>query len=156
MSATTRMLLSHNCVLPEGQVLSLSRQDFATVFAEGLQSHAGIQCGPIDNPHWMVEIIFDGQQYTPMAIAELCGHSLGSHRSAEQPKSITQFTVMLLGGMKTTPAVGSSPTSLQTGEWGVDVVETVSPDVFLTGMNWETVIKDKPSEQIFKVTHVVE
>ncbi len=156
MSETSRMLLSHNCALPEGLVKVLSRADFVTVFAESLQSYPDIQCRPIENPHWVVEIIFDGQQQTPIGIAELCAQSLSSCRSAEQPKNPEHHTVMLLGGMKTTPAAGASPTSLQPGEWGVDVVETLSPEQFLVEMNWDTVIKDKPSEQIFKVTHGVE
>ena len=71
-------------------------------------------------------------------------------------KEIDRHTVMLLGGLKMTPAMGTSPTSLQPGEWGVDVVETTSPEQFLAGLNWETITANKPPEQIFKVTHIVE
>ncbi len=156
MLTTTRMLLSHNCTLPEGQVSTLSRDDFANVFIEELKSHTDIQCSLIENPHWMVEILFDAQQKFPTEVAALCAQSLGARRLAEPARKIDSYTVMLLGGIKTTPAMGSSPTSLQPGEWGVDVVETASPEQFLAGLNWETVTASKPSEQIFKVTHVVE
>lgn len=156
MTVTTRMLLSHNCTLPDGQVSSLSRADFANVFIAGLKTHSDIQCSLIENPHWVVEVLFDGQQKSPTDIAKLCAQSLGSKRLAEPDKKIASHTVMLLGGLKTTPASGTSPTSLQTGEWGVDVVETVSPDQFLAGLNWDTVTASKPPEQIFKVTHIVE
>lgn len=155
MTTTTRMLLSHNCTLPQDQVHLLSRMDFANVFIEGLKPHTDCQCCLIENPHWIVEILFDGQQKTPTEIATLCAQILSSHRAAEQSNSLGNHTVMLLGGVKTTPALGPSPTSLQTGEWGVDVVETLSPEEFLAGLNWEAVVKGKSSEQIFKVIHVV-
>ncbi len=156
MTAPTRMLLSHNCTLPEGQVAPLSRDDFANIFIEGLKSHADIQCSLIENPHWMVEVLFDGEQKSPTEVATLCAQSLGAQRLAEPDKVIASHTVMLLGGLKTSPAMGASPTSLQPGQWGVDVVETVSPDQFLAGLNWDTVTASKPPEQIFKVLHVVE
>ncbi|NEO87688.1 MAG: DUF2656 domain-containing protein [Spirulina sp. SIO3F2] len=150
-----RMLLSHNCTLSPTQVQVLTRTDFATVFIEGLKPHPDIQCSLIENPHWIVEVIFDGEQKTPTEVAELCAQCLGAHRSTEPGKGLDSYKIMLLGGIKTTPARGTSPTSLQPGEWGVDVVETVSPEQFLANVNWETVIQGKPSEQIFKVIHAV-
>ena len=83
MTVTTRMLLSHNCTLPDGQVSSLSRADFANVFIAGLKTHSDIQCSLIENPHWVVEVLFDGQQKSPTDIAKLCAQSLGSKRLAE-------------------------------------------------------------------------
>ena len=156
MSTITRMLLSHNCTLPEEHVSSLSRQDFANVFIEGLNTYTDIQCSLIDNPHWMVEILFNTQQTPPTDVATLCAQSLGAQRLAEPARQVNRYTIMLLGGIKTTPAMGNSPTSLKPGEWGVDVVETISPEQFLAGLNWETVTASKPPEQIFKVTHIVE
>ena len=154
MTATTRMLLSHNCTLSEGQVFPLSRDDFAQVFIDGLKDHADIQCSLIENPHWIVEVLFNNQ--APTDVAKLCAQTLAARRIAEPNKQIQRHTVMLLGGIKTTPAMGTSPTSLQPGEWGVDVVEAVAPDQFLAGLNWDTVTANKPSDQIFKVTHVAE
>ena len=156
MTEMTRMLLSHNCTLPEGQVASLSRDAFAQVFIDGLKAHRDIQCSPVENPHWMVEVLFDPKQKSPTQVAELCAQSLGDQRLSEPDRAVDSYTVMLLGGIKSTPAMGTSPMSLQPGEWGVDVVETVTPDQFLAGLNWDTVTASKPSEQIFKVTHVVE
>ncbi|MEM6255390.1 MAG: DUF2656 family protein [Cyanobacteria bacterium P01_D01_bin.156] len=156
MSAPTRMLLSHNCTLTADQVATFSRADFAQVFIDGLKSHGDIQCSLIENPHWVVEVLFDGEQKSPTEIAALCAQSLADQRLADPDKAIDSHTVMLLGGLKTTPAMGSSPTSLKPGEWGVDVVETVSPDQFLAGLNWDTVIASKPPEEIFKVLHIVE
>lgn len=152
---TIRMLLSHNCTLSSTEVQVLTRTDFATVFIEGLKFYTDIQCCLIENPHWIVEVIFDGEQKTPTEVAELCAQCLGAYRSAEPDKGLNSYKIMLLGGIKTTPARGTSPTSLQPGEWGVDVVETVSPEQFLANVNWEIVIQGKPSEQIFKVIHAV-
>lgn len=150
------MLLSHNCALTSEQVSSLSRSDFASIFIEGLKSEQNYQCRLIDNPHWIVEIIFDEQQTSPTEMAKLCAKCLSSYRSTNQIKKLDNHIVMLLGGMKTTPAPGTSPTSLQQGQWGVDVVETVSPEQFLADINWETIIKEKSSQDIFKVIQIVE
>ena len=149
------MLLSHNCTLPSGQVSELSHDDFANVFIEGLKPYSDIQCSLIENPHWIVEVLFDDQQKNPTEVAKLCAQSLCTQRSAETGREIQSYTIMLLGGIKTTPVLGSSPTSLQPGEWGVDVVETSSPDQFLAGLNWESVTASKSPEEIFKVIHTV-
>lgn len=147
------MLLSHNCTLPAGQVANLSRDDFAQVFIDALKPQANIQCSLIENPHWIVELLFT---QPPTEVAQMCAQALAACRMAEPDKQVQRHTVMLLGGMKTTPATGTSSTSLQPGEWGVDVVETVAPDQFLAGLNWDTVTASKPPEQIFKVTHIAE
>ncbi len=156
MSATTRMLLSHHCTLPEGQVSTLSRNDFANIFITGLTAHNDIQCSLIENPHWIVEVLFDAQQNSPTDVAALCAKALSAKRSAEPTKKIDRYTVMLLGGLKTTPVMGASPTALQPGEWGVDVVESSSPEQFLAELNWDAVTATKSPDQIFKVTHIVE
>ena len=148
------MLLSHNCTLPSGQVSKLSRDDFANVFIEGLKAYPDIQCNLIENPHWIVEILFDGQHKSPTDVAKHCARALCTQRSVETDTDAS-YTIMLLGGIKTTPALSPSPTSLRLGEWGVDVVETVSPDQFLAGLNWESVTASKSPEEIFKVTHTV-
>ena len=153
----TRMLLSHNCTLPDGTVLSLSREDFAQVFIKGMQSSSDIQCSLIENPHWIVELVFSSAHHSPTEVANHCAQQLASFRTADTThQASNQHTVMLLGGVKTTPAAGSSPTSLQQGEWGVDVVETLNPEAFLQGMNWDGAIATKAPDQVFKVTAAVQ
>lgn len=44
-----------------------------------------------------------------------------------------------------------SPDALQTGEWGLDVVETASAAQFLQKIGWEAVIAEKPADTVFKV-----
>ncbi|MBL1211424.1 DUF2656 family protein, partial [Geminocystis sp. GBBB08] len=40
------------------------------------------------------------------------------------------------------------------GDWGVDVVETLSPEEFLKSINWDSLISGRASEEIFKVLSV--
>ncbi len=145
------MLLSHNFALLEGEVHPLNREEFAEVFTEGLDSTAGINCALIDNPHWIVEVSYDTEEYTPTEVGQQCINTLATYRKAHSKKD---FTIMALGGVKNTPATSPAP-SLQTGEWGVDVVETRDPDDFLEEINWHKLSAAKPAEDIFKIDYAV-
>ncbi|MEL7069229.1 MAG: DUF2656 family protein [Cyanobacteria bacterium J06581_3] len=146
-----RMLLSHNFALPEGEVHSLNREEFADVFVKGLADAEGVSCQLIDNPHWIVEVTYDTQKYAPTDIGNKCADTLAAYRKNRDKK---EFTVMALGGVKDTPATSPSP-SLQTGEWGVDIVETKDPESFLEEINWEKLSGVKPAEDIFRVDCVL-
>lgn len=141
------MLLSHNFTLPEGEVHPLNREEFAAVFTEGLSDTAGISCAMIDNPHWIVEVSYDAEKYTPTEVGQQCSDTLASYRQKSNNKD---FTVMALGGVKRTPATSPLP-SLQTGEWGVDVVEARDPNMFLEEINWEHLSDAKSAEDIFRI-----
>ena len=52
------MLLSHNFNLFQGELPVLNREQFAQIFIDGLEGGNEITCNFIDNPHWIVEIIF--------------------------------------------------------------------------------------------------
>lgn len=146
-----RMLLSHNFALTEMDVHPLNREEFAAVFSQGLDGQVGVECALIDNPHWVVEVRYETSRYTPNAVGQLCADTLAKYRIDHANKG---FFVMTLGGMKTTPATGAPP-SLQTGEWGVDVVETVSPEEFLEEINWEQLAGAKPAANIFRIERPV-
>lgn len=143
------MLLSHNFDLRNSELPALKREDFAQVFIDGLEGKEGVKCSYIENPHWVVEIIFPTDKYEPKAIAQMCGEILTNKRQQQSSKLTTD--TLILGGRKTTPATSMSPTSLKTDEWGVDVVETVQADVFLASINWDSLSADKPSDGIFKL-----
>lgn len=149
--STERMLLSHNFNLRNNELPALIREDFAQVFIDGLQGQNNIKCSYIQNPHWVVEIIFDPEKFQPQEIGQMCGDILVSKRKNQQPDSKSTTDTLILGGRKTTPATSMSPTSLQLGEWGVDVVETLQAEAFLAEIAWEKMIADKPSEDIFKI-----
>ncbi|MEL7009905.1 MAG: DUF2656 family protein, partial [Cyanobacteria bacterium J06588_4] len=82
---------------------------------------------------------------------QISGDILTSNRKSQQPDSKLTTDTLILGGKKTTPATSMSPTSLQTGEWGVDVVETAQADAFLASINWDSLSANKPSDGIFRL-----
>jgi hypothetical protein len=121
-----RMLLSHNFDIVQADVPALGREAFAQVMVDGLSPHSDLACTPIDNPHWIVEVQFALTVRSPHQVGELCAQALANSRLAHKLPNSPAFHVLALGGLKTSPALGPSPTSLQPGEWGVDVVETSS------------------------------
>ena len=143
------MLLSHNFDLYDNVIPALNREQFAQVFIEGFQNHNNITCSLIENPHWIVEIMFPTEEYSAEQIGEKCGQILFSTRKSQNNPQMPQ--ILILGGKKTSPAMSSSPTSLQPGEWGVDVVETAAAEAFLASINWEQLSSQKPVENVFKI-----
>jgi Protein of unknown function (DUF2656) len=149
-SGTGRMLLSHNFDLPEGVFLPLSREDLTLVFAEGLSQYPEIKCRQLNHAHWMVEILFS-QDFTPPQVGELCAQALVNKRMSQGKVDDSFPDVLILAGFKKTPPLSDDPEALQTGEWGVDVVETTSAESFLMAMGWEEKTAEKSIEDVFKV-----
>lgn len=145
------MLLSHNFDLYDQVFEELTREEFAQVFIDALNSQENLQVNFIDNPHWNVEILFSTSEFPPQKIGELCAQALKKQRLQEKPTNAKLPNILILAGKKTTPPMSSSPTSLQPGEWGVDVVETASVSTFLTAIRWEERIYTRPVESIFKI-----
>ena len=150
-STTERMLLSHNFDLYDKVFDELTREEFAQVFIDALNSKENIDVNFIDNPHWNVEILFSTTEFAPQKIGELCAQVLKQKRQTEKTETAKLPNILILAGKKTTPPMSSSPTSLQPGEWGVDVVETASVSTFLTAIRWEERIYNKPVENVFKI-----
>lgn len=146
-----RMLLSHNFNLRHNELPALVREDFAQIFIDGLEGKEDIKCSYIQNPHWVVEILYPTEEFEPKEIGQMCGEILTSKRKSQQPDSKLPTDTLILGGRKTSPATSMSPTSLKSGEWGVDVVETAQANAFLQDIAWEKMIADKPSDSIFKI-----
>jgi Protein of unknown function (DUF2656) len=142
-----RMLLSHNFDISPEMVPALSREAFTAVFQEGL--NAPIACRMVDNPHWIVEVLFPKGECTPSQVGQWCAEVLAAKRQSQQPQMMPE--ILILGGVKTTPPTSTSPDALQPGEWGVDVVETRSAEAFLTSIAWDATIAQKPADSIFKV-----
>lgn len=144
-----RMLLSHNFDLNDGKTPALSRSAFTQVFIDGFSSDPAVTCRQVDNPHWIVEIIAGSGSSTPQQVGEKCAQILSASRS--QSVGTVDFDILVLGGIKTTPATSSSPDALQANQWGVDIVETKSGAQFLRSISWDTTIAGKPVDTIFKV-----
>jgi hypothetical protein len=143
------MLLSHNFNIYSEIVPALNRTEFTAIFAENLGEQ--IQCQILDNPHWIVEILFPIDLFNPQQVGELCAQALASQR---EPTGTLE--ILILGGLKTTPPTSDSPAALQPGDWGVDVVETSSSAEFLRSIDWDKMIADKPAENIFRVDRSIQ
>jgi Protein of unknown function (DUF2656) len=148
-SQPLRMLLSHNFDLTDDLVPALSREAFTQLFRDGFSSQPEIACRQVDNPHWIVEIICSTDILSPHQVGKKCAEILSDSRIANSGQ--IDFDILILGGVKTTPATSSSPDALQPNQWGVDVVETKSGAQFLRSINWESTIAGKSAESIFKV-----
>jgi Protein of unknown function (DUF2656) len=148
------MLLSHNFDISPDVLPALSREAFAEVFRLGLNAYETIHCRTIDHPHWMAEILFPTPEFSPLQVGELCAQALAQQRSPHLTSN-TEVEILVLGGLKSTPPTSDAPDALQPGEWGVDVVETHSGEVFLQAIAWETTIDQKPADSIFKVQRQV-
>ena len=144
------MLLSHNFDVSSSAVPGLSREAFAEVFREGLRVYGHFQCQLLNHPHWIVEIRFSSDLVSPPQVGELCAKALAEKRQ-EQHLGDSMPNILVLGGLKTTPPTSDAPDALQPGEWGVDVVETVSIPAFLQKIAWEATIAQRPADSVFKV-----
>lgn len=146
-----RMLLSHNFNLLNNELLKLNRAEFSQVFIDGFQEQEQITCRHIENPHWVTEILFPKDKFEARTIGQMCGEILTNKRKEEIAKAPLTTDTLILGGKKTTPVANNLSTTLQPGEWGVDVVETTSAKTFLASINWEILTANKPSEGIFEI-----
>jgi hypothetical protein len=147
---TMRMLLSHNFTLTESGIPSLTREAFAAVFIDGLQDCA--QCRLVENPHWIVEVLFDATQFSAAQMGDRYAQALATYRRTQSEADYLP-QILILGGIKNTPATSDSSDALQPGDWGVDVVETEDINTFLESIGWESAIASKAPETIFKVAY---
>jgi hypothetical protein len=145
------MLLSHNFDMPEGVFGPLSREDLTLVFAEGLSQYPQIKCRQLNHAHWMVEVLFSTKDFAPPQVGEFCAQALVDRRMSQGKVDDSFPDVLILAGFKKTPPLSDDPEALQTGEWGVDVVETPSAESFLMAMGWEEKTSGKSIEDVFKV-----
>lgn len=145
-----RMLLSHNFDVSPQDFPPLSREAFTEVFQKGLSIHEAIQCQLVDHPHWIVEIRFPEDQITSKQVGELCAKALAEQRKTRHPQNAMPH-ILVLGGLKTTAPTSNSPATLQSGDWGVDVVETANSEVFLQKIDWTMMAGQRPPDNIFKV-----
>lgn len=150
-SQTGRMLLSHNFNISEELFPQLSREEFTEVFRIGLSKHPLLKCRQLAHPHWMVEILFPTDDFAPPQVGEMCTQALIDKRMSQKTGDVAFPDILILGGLKKTPPLSNSPDTLQTGEWGIDVVETLSAQQFLTALGWEEKIANQTIKDVFKI-----
>jgi hypothetical protein len=144
-----RFLLSHNFNIPTTLAPALTVDEFCAAFATYLDQHLAAPCtvAPINHPHWRCEVTVEAP---PIAVGQALVAALGQARSQQLHGSIA-YQILALGGLKTTPATSPDPTALQPGEWGVDVVETLDPQAFLTTLGWDKLVAGRSADEMFQV-----
>jgi len=149
LKGIVRMLLSHNFDISSDILPKLSREEFTKIFEDGFKDFKELQCRMIVHPHWITEVLFPIADFSPEQVGRICAQAMAAKRRPLNGIVIPE--ILVLGGMKTTPPTSDAPDALQSREWGVDIVETLSGVAFLQKIDWDTTISSKPPEQIFKV-----
>ena len=90
-------------------------------------------------------------RFTAESVGLECSKILAAARKQQLGERAKLPDILVLGGKKTTPAMNLNPASLQIGEWGVDVVETIAAEIFLASIQWEERIAQKSINDIFKI-----
>ena len=140
-----RFLLSHNHDIADTVAPAIVGDDFAQVFQD--KASESMSVSPQSHPHWRCELKAD---QTPQEMGEFLAQSLKAFRS-KQLNQDPSYKILILGGLKTTPATSDSPSALQPGEWGVDIVETPNAEDFLTKINWDGIVSLKAPEDVIQV-----
>ena len=95
-----RMLLSHNFDIAPDHVPALNREAFTEVFQVGLAEHEQLHCRLIDHPHWILEIRFPAEQFTPSQVGLLCATALADKRRSQSISATAFPAILVLGGIK--------------------------------------------------------
>lgn len=138
----TVFVLSHNLQVQDSNVPSLTPAELA----EGLSAACpSIQAASaLNHGHWMIRI---EAAVSVEQLAQELAHGWLEMRSQKGHKA--DHVVMALGGRKDTEGAPGSP--LEKGFWGVDVVESRSPDEFLQAINWSALKQARPEDAVFEV-----
>ena len=145
----TRYLLSHNHDIADSVAPAITPQDFTTLFQNAMAA-ASLEDGQVtavDHPHWRSEL---KASPSPVSVGEFLAQALKTYREDQLGQPI-EYKILILGGLKTTPATSSSPNALQTGEWGVDIVETPNSDNFLAKINWAGIVSPRDPQEVIEV-----
>lgn len=150
------MLLSHNFDIADAAIPALSRIAFTDVFVQALEDCGA--CRLVDHTHWVVEVRFEENQFTPAQMGDRYVQALASARRSRLTASTKFPEILALGGLKSTPPISDSPDALQmnewgvdiVNEWGVDIVETLNADAFLAGLGWDGTVSSRAPGTIFK------
>lgn len=140
-----RFLLSHNHDIDDTVAPAILGDDFAQMFKD--QASSLFTISPHTHPHWRCELI---TEQTPQTTGEFLAQALNDFRT-QQLNNTPTYKILILGGLKTTPATSSSPTALQQGEWGVDIVETPNAETFLAKINWKGIVSLKAPNEVIQI-----
>ncbi len=146
----TRYLLSHNHDISDEVAPALSREVFVAMFQEAIASksqYSEIQVSRVEHPHWQCEL---KTTLPPEQMGTFLAEAVKTYRERTLENPLN-YKVLILGGLKTTPATSASPAALQLNEWGVDIAETMDDEAFLSKINWAGLTGHRPTEEIIQV-----
>lgn len=136
-----RMLCSYNHA-KAGE--AWSHEQFQELIAAAL-ADLPVTVSPMEHSHWLVEVSSDTLQ------AAQVGMLITTHIAKQRRRSNPPVEVLALGGQKTAPSAFST---LNVGDWGVDVVETHDAQSFLDSISWSETVQSKDPDVIFKTKSV--
>ena len=138
----TQFVLSHNPQVASQSLPVMSASELANGLSD--QGMQGVNVSALQHPHWKVRVDSD---LDPESLAQTLLQAWRRFRESNGVQ--TDFTILALGGRK--DGVATSNSLLQTGSWGVDVVETDRPSEFLGSINWEGLKTGRPADAIFEI-----
>ena len=138
----TQFVLSHNPQVASQSLPVMSASELANGLSD--QGMQGVNVSALQHPHWKVRVDSD---LDPESLAQTLLQAWRRFRESNGVQ--TDFTILALGGRK--DGVAMSNSLLQTGSWGVDVVETDRPSEFLGSINWEGLKSGRPADAIFEI-----
>ncbi len=138
----TIFIVSHNLQVTSKAVPPLSASDLADAFIKNSDVFTVSQA--LSHAHWLVRL---ESSLSASDMAEDVVKSWKRYRQSEDQDSDHYW--LALGGRKDTPAMPGSP--LQTGSWGVDVVECHDPEKFIQEINWPALKSARPAEAVFEI-----
>jgi len=147
--ALTRYLLSHNHDISDAIAPAIAVQGFTNLFQNALTSGDGLdgKVALVDHPHWRTEL---HTSMSPATVGEFLAQALKTYREQQLGQSI-EYNILILGGLKTTPATSMDAKALQSGQWGVDIVETPNADDFLAKINWTALVSQRKENEVIEV-----
>ena len=145
-----RYLLSHNHDISDDVAPPLTRDEFVELFQEARSlepKYEDIQISSNGHPHWRCEL---KTELSPLLVGLFLADAVKIYRERTLATPLG-YKVLILGGLKNTPATSEDPTALQKNEWGVDIVETADDKAFLSKINWERMTGFRPNDEILQV-----
>ncbi len=117
-----------------------SHEEFHKFLSEAVRDFPGTS-KPLNHAHWLLELQADSFAFTHI------GQAITDYLAAKREDYVPTVEVLALGGKKLLPSAFSS---LEVGDWGVDVVETHDAQAFLSAINWQAIVLSKDSESVFE------
>jgi hypothetical protein len=137
----TTFIISHNLQIVATNIPAFKPDELVDGLLKQNESFQSITA--LIHPHWLLRL------ESTLEVQELAEALLAAWRGVRLSNGHEfNHTVMALGGRKDDKAIPNSP--LQTGCWGVDLVETLDGPAFLRSINWDALKSGRPADAVFE------